>query len=221
LSFIYKKQLGTFLTNPQAFRFLNSIDECYSNLLKPNIIHENFHTVGFIDRSHSIYRAACATALAGQHTETFILIRPIIENAAIALNIHVQPSLSEVFDNRHNPPDGLSNSKDAFQNKNLQNVIKQINPNIGNAYKIIYDYCVDFGSHPNPGSFYTGMELKKDSNTVGILYSSVGDEKQARSLKILAQAGLCGLRIYQLILYEKFRQLGIDSIITATISDLK
>jgi hypothetical protein len=88
-----QQQFATFANFQWAYAILREIDDCLfvaaSNLNQPQDVLGAILLI----RSHSAYRAACATATATQLPETFVLLRSGLEYAGYALHISKTPAL--------------------------------------------------------------------------------------------------------------------------------
>lgn len=213
LTAVFEQQVATAVNHESAFAVLSDIDGCFLRFALNADNTKNIFETFFFTRCHSIFRAACATALAGQCQETFVLARPILEYAAAALLVHDEPNHQDTFLNRSLGKKGRQDSRDTFNHGQHCRVIASHDQRLKEIYCILYDQCIDFGSHPNEQGLVSGLEVEHiDEKTVfDTSYLVPGTIEQRFCMKALAETALCALRIFQFIFPERFMLLSITA----------
>lgn len=213
LTAVFEQQVATAVNHEIAFAVLNDIDSSFLRFaLNAGNTQNTFETFFFM-RCHSIFRAACATALAGQCQETFVLARPILEFAAAALLVRDKPAHQNTFLNRGRTKNEKEDSKKIFNHHQFSIVIANHDERLKKIYCTLYDQCIDFGSHPNQQGLVSGLKVEHtDEKTVfDTSYLVPGTIEQRFCMKALAETALCALRIFQFIFPERFMLLGITA----------
>jgi hypothetical protein len=211
LNDVHSNQQATFHNMKDRYAQLQGIDECFfkvgTNLINP----KNALAGLFMLRSHSAYRAACATAMSGQASETFVLLRSCLEYAGYALRINTKPQLGKLWLNRHKDAESLGRVRNEFSNANVQAEVIGHSKKIGGIYHEMYERAVDFGGHPNDRAVTGSLKILEsgDAKKLTQVFLHAGDLAMKHALKSTAQVGLCSLHIFQLIFTEKFEILGV------------
>jgi len=162
-------------------------------------------------------KAATGLALAGQVVECFVMLRSALEYAAYSLAIFEQPSLEEVFINRHMSDADTSVMKAKFRISEVRDAVERHDPDLAKNFDLFYQRSIDFGGHPNPHGTFSAMAMHEEGGqTIITTWAMTGDEKAlAHALKSTAQVGLTVLYIFQHTLKAKFELLGIRAEIEA------
>lgn len=174
LDAIFEKA-GTSLTNPQ-------------NLVAPF----------FLYRSHSAFRAAIATALAGQSVETFVLLRSSLEFAGYGLYIHSDPKLEKIWFDRHE--NSASRIASNFKMPKIRAAIKARDTRLDEVFNTLYTRCIDSGAHPNERAVHGSLAIQEEdgTNTLQQIYLHGEGTAWRAAMKATAEVGLCSLFMFQL-----------------------
>ncbi len=201
-------QFASFQNCPNGFLRLNGINDCFERISKNMNNPSNLLPVLLFARSHSAYISACGAALAGASPESFAMNRLGIEYAGYALLIHAQPNLGEVWLNRGNDKSAV---RRAFTVTAIRECIEGVDRKLATIFSNIYDYAIDLGAHPNEMAVTGSMTIAKsgDDRAFAVRYFDERPLMICHAMKSAAEAGLCSLHIFQHILPERFRLLGI------------
>jgi hypothetical protein len=157
-----QQQFATFANFQWAYAILREIDDCLflaaSNLNQPQDVLGAILLI----RSHSAYRAACATATATQIPESYVLQRSALEYAGYALYIPQNPGLGEAWLRRHEDAMALRKVRDSFTASKVEKSVADTDAKLGAIYKQLYQSTIDFGGHPNERA--VSGSLAKDEN---------------------------------------------------------
>jgi hypothetical protein len=210
---VRKQQFATFANFPWAYNILREIDDCFDvaarNLNQPKAVLPAF----FLVRSHSAYRAACATATAGQLPESSVLLRSSLEYAGYALHIFRHPALEETWLRRHDDAASLSAVRNAFSATSIEKTIMETEAKLGKIYKELYQRTIDFGGHPNERGVSSNMLLEESGNEKQLLkiYLHANALNIMNSFAEVARIGFCCLHIFQHIFKERFSLLDLKN----------
>lgn len=98
---IHRNQQGNRDRFPKRYRLIQRVDDCFTGIkIHIGDAQPTFTGPMFL-RSQYAYKAAAGMALAGQFSESFVLMRSCLEYAGYAILIFTSPHLEEVFLNRH------------------------------------------------------------------------------------------------------------------------
>ncbi len=208
-----QQQFATFANLRWAFAILKEIDDCWllaaSNLNQP----QDVLSALLLIRSHSAYRAACATAMATQTPESFVLLRSALEYSGYALHISKNPNLGEVWLRRHDDAESMKAVKKAFQTAAIENTVALTDAKLGDIYKTLYQSTIDYGAHPNERAL--SGNIRSDKDTVLSIYLHADELNIVNCLKSVALVGLTCLNLFQNIFSARFLLLGLQERIFA------
>ena len=108
-------QFATFFAKPGVVQKLIAIDALFVTVSKGWLNPNGVLAVFLLHRCHGAFRAAAGLAMAGQVAETYPACRAMLEFAAYAVHIHRNPTLSEIWLNRHQNGTSMKAQKTAFQ----------------------------------------------------------------------------------------------------------
>lgn len=193
------------------------------NLLKD--IHESFVKIGsnlnntaefiaslFLYRVHSSYLAGIRLSLSGQIPETYTILRSCIENALYGFFISKNPNKFDIWINRHCDQKSKNIVRNEFSSGNLFRYLKAENLKAHNISKKLYDYCIDFGAHPNERSITSILRMDESKKKLDYKLSYLTDDLLLlkSAIKSTAQVGVCTLDTFSLIFKERFEILGVS-----------
>jgi hypothetical protein len=205
-------QFVTFATKNEEYRKLREIDDAFlligGQLLNP----KNPLSANLLFRSHSSFRAACSTSMAGHAPETYALLRSCLEQAAYGLYIFKNPELGFKWLDRHQDADSMKAMKKAFLAVNVAKEVECVDSKLGEIYHTLYERTIDFGGHPNVMSVTGNMTMKHQEDRVVFthLYLHGNDDAMAMALKTTAQVGITSLHVFQHVFPERFMLLGLQ-----------
>lgn len=215
LEIAFRNRFATFVKKGDWFQKLAELDRCFI------IIETNWTNPGDDDiissslfvRCHSMYRAACEHALAGQTDAAYPQIRACLEYAAYALHIHKNPGLDEKWLIREESDVTKKSVKNEFTVKNIRDTIVASNQQAATVFDQLYNWAIDNGAHPNEMSVTGNLNLNKDGDRAVFKHIQLhGDGLALDScLKTTAQTGVCALEILQEAFQARFELLGVRS----------
>jgi hypothetical protein len=157
-------QLATFTTISPAFNMFRDVDACFINIAESMEKSQTSQlSLIFFARCHAAHRAACGTSMAGQLSETFVLLGSCLEYSGYALLIHHEPHLDMVWLHRHNGGDALSKMRGVFTATKAKKAVQSTDPGLGDWYSDLYEDAIDFGGQPNPKGIMPIIRSDKDS----------------------------------------------------------
>jgi hypothetical protein len=131
---VRQNQRATFHNKRTAYRLIKEVDACFTkigiNMLNP----KDALTPVFFYRCHSAFRAACATAMAGQNVETYVLLRSCLEHAAYGLFIHKVKGMSKTWLDRNENADAKKLVIREFQLKKIRSVIEACDKRLAEVF---------------------------------------------------------------------------------------
>jgi hypothetical protein len=162
-------------------------------------------------RCHSVYRAACATSMAGQAAETFVLLRSCLEYAAYGFAMFRDPKLATVWLERHEDAQSRRASVQEFQIIKIREMIDGVDTGLTSVFQELYDRAIDFGAHPNVRAAGSNMAIEERDGMTYIIQQYTNKEGDALELGLrsTAQVGVCCLMLFQHAYQAKFLLLGV------------
>jgi hypothetical protein len=164
--------------------------------------------------SHSAYRAACDSVMAGQLQEAQPQLRSCLEYAGYALHMNANPGHATIWAQRSDSDAARSASKNAFKAVDIQTSIQQKDSTLGSQYKTLYDRTIDYGAHPNELGVFSRVRRVKTADGVeyNLLYLQ-DDEGMALKLacRTAAQVGVCALLVFNEVFPDRYKAAGIDA----------
>jgi hypothetical protein len=163
-------------------------------------------------RSQYAFKAAAGMALAGQEGEVFGMMRLCLEHAGYALTIFVEPTLEQVFLNRHLDDASMKGQKQAFTIGNIRENIAKFDSSLADTFKKFYDRTIDLGAHPNPAGVMNMARIEKPqadaSGGIMTLALTTEDLSLRHAMQYTAQVGLTALLIFEHNFQSKLRVAG-------------
>lgn len=208
-------QFSTFHNKKSRYDEFSTIDGCFDKIAKNIINPSNPVSAVLLIRCHSAFRVACATRMAGQGAETFVLLRSCLEYAAYGFAIFAKPSLTTVWLNRHENDQSKKVSVSEFQINKIRKMIDKVDTRLTVVFGTLYDTAIDLGAHPNERAATSNMAISKKTGQTFITQDYLqGDGFFLEyGLKFTAQVGVCCLLLFQHAYPEKFMLLGVRDII--------
>ena len=205
---------------PERYRTIQRVDDCFAAGAAKHLgdVKPMFTGPMFL-RSHYAYKTAAGMTLAGQFCESFVLMRSCLEYAGYAIRLFADPSLEEVFLNRHTDKASKNALRKNFEISTITNAISGFDKNLSGIFKDMYDRSIDFGGHPNPHGMLGSSNIDKDNDeqitSMSTFALAINPKTIEFAMHKVAQVGLTTLCIFELMFKGKFELLGIRAKIDA------
>jgi hypothetical protein len=194
---------------PDQYALLRRVNICLSEACKNLINPEPIMCALLFARCQYAYKAAAGMALSGQVVEAFVMARSCLEYAGYALIIFADPSLENVWTNRHVSDADMQAQKRAFRAGEIYKIVKSFDPTLANVFSALYERTIDFGGHPNPHGTFSAMKIGEDNSIA--TFALVTDQYTLQhAMKSVAQIGLAALFIFRHIFEDKFELVGVS-----------
>ncbi|MTD94879.1 hypothetical protein GIW81_11105 [Hyphomicrobium sp. xq] len=209
----HQNQYATFVGKRDTMAKLVSMDALFARVTKDWINPPSQILAMLFIRCHGAYRTACSLAMSGQAAECYVQCRSVLEYAAYGVHINRNPSLGNVWLDRHVDEAGLKASKKAFQHVAVVDSVKAANRHAAERFETIYQRTIDFGGHPNERSVTANIQVTEEPDRRQMLAILLhGDGVQLdMALKTVAQCGMIALELLETIYGPKFQLLGIKT----------
>lgn len=125
-----------------------------------------------------MFLAGARMALSGHSAAVFPLLRTALESASYAMIIERDPTLIDVWTNRHQSEADKKASRNAFTFERGAIHLKGLAPEIYGLAKQAYEGAIDYGAHPNVKGVAGHLSIDDESDdnytavTITALYSS-------------------------------------------------
>jgi hypothetical protein len=205
----------------EPYRLIQRVNYCFVTaqqaLVDPKPVSSGVRVLCL--RSQYAFKSAAGMALAGQEGEAFAVMRLCLEHAGYALKIFTEPTLEQVFLNRHHDDASKKAQKQAFTIGNIRQSIANFDSSLAETFQKFYDRTIDLGAHPNPAGVLNMAKIEKPqadvSGGITALALTTDDLSLRHAMQNTAQVGLIALLIFGHIFNAKFELLGIRDEIDA------
>jgi hypothetical protein len=166
-------------------------------------------------RCMASFRAACSHAMAGQVREVFVSARVQLEDAGMAVHLHRDQSLEEVWLRRNDSAGAERKQRDACAIHLVIKSVKAANRHAGERFEKLYKEAIDFGAHPNQRAVTAHLKIAQgaDQLTMNAVMQHGDGVQLDYGLKFAAQCGVVCLEMLEIPFKAKFEILGISAAI--------
>lgn len=203
--------VANFAHASSEFRLLHRVDELLQRIATNQIEPQSALVALLLLRTHSAYRAATLIAASGMPTDTYPLVRTILETAGYALLIHRDSTLGTAWLSRDDGPIEKRIVRNTFTVRAVKDALMQVDPGLLRVFDSLYEYCIDFGAHPNEKSLTANMSMTEEGKTKNykVQYLHGNTTFTAGAMKNTARAGLFALHAFQHTMSARFELLGL------------
>lgn len=206
-------QIATFANKKAAYSLMSEIDSCFVRGVKDMINPKDMVAPLTYMRAHSAWRTACGTAMAGQLTETYALLRLALEFAAYSLFMSETPGMTELWLKRNDDEAAKRKMRDAFKLSVLRETIEKHDRKLADVFQHLYELSIDQGAHPNQFGVTGSTQIKEgdDRKVFEQIYLHGDGVQMDATLKVVVEVGICCLLILQHIatFTTRFQLLGL------------
>jgi hypothetical protein len=161
-------------------------------------------------RAFGCFLGAVRLSSSGQMTETWILLRALIENCLYAFYIFESPERADIWVNRHKDEASNKKCKDTFKVGSIWAELKMRSKRIANEAKTLYDKAIDWGAHPNERSLFPNIVPKPNGSGFSLRLVNANPAFIRASVIYTIRTSLFTFRIFNLVFPEVFGQPNID-----------
>ncbi|MBI1245589.1 MAG: hypothetical protein GC202_11335 [Alphaproteobacteria bacterium] len=217
-----ENRYATFVQNPELHHKLANIDDVFYGYCSKSTDPKNLVSASLIYRCHSAFRAASSLATAGHGVETMTAVRMLLEMIGYAAYIHENEELTKLWLNRHTDDQTRERMKREFTIRNVKGRLRKLDVKDADVFDILYERAIDFGAHPNPQGVLASLDIidTRDGKKINTIYLHGGDLTMMHSIKTVATAGVCAIRIASKLYYEEFENFGLMPAIRTISIDL-
>ncbi|WP_416193377.1 hypothetical protein [Nitrobacter sp. TKz-YC01] len=125
--------------------------------------------------AYQMFLGAARMALSGHPAAVFPLLRTALESASYGYLMEQQPTLSEVWGNRHRSEADKRACRNAFTFDKAIKGFAHKAPDIGRLAKEAYEGAIDYGAHPNLKGVFGHVSINEDrpDGMVAVTYTSL------------------------------------------------
>lgn len=161
-------------------------------------------------RAFGCFLGAVRLSSSGQMTETWILLRALIENCLYAFYIFESPERADIWVNRHKDETSNKKCKDTFKVGSIWAELKIRSKRTANEAKTLYDKAIDWGAHPNERSLFPNLVPKPNGSGLSLRLVNANPAFIRASVIYTIRTSLFTFRIFNLVFPEVFGQPKID-----------
>lgn len=213
--FIETARRNTFATFVQArpvWDRLSRIDGLFRRAIEAMNNSRAWFAGFFMLRSHASYLGGVRLSVSGQLPEAYMVMRGCLENALYGLFLHENPGLRLVWLRRHEDNASRRRVREEFRIGPILDLLEAKDATTGRAARYLYERTIDYGAHPNEMALLSVLRQSNNTDSVRFDVNYLSDASTPAlglCLKTNAQIGVCGLRIFRLVIPERFTILGL------------
>ncbi len=200
-----------FANNPPDLKRLRKVDTAFLKIVEHQRQPRNVVVSLLLISAHTAFRAASNIIMSGMPTQSYPLIRNVLEHAGYAAMIARDPALGEVWLRRHDSPETKKKQRNMFSTTAMKAAVGAFDTALLKRWDYLYEYTIDFGGHPNERSLTSNLEIDDEgpTKTYKVQYLQGDTLFVQGAMKNLARAGLTALFTFQHTMPERFQLLGL------------
>lgn len=200
-----------------VMKALKEVDALFRGVLRiPYKPKEEILLPSFVGRSHSAYLSSIQLSTAGQVPEAYPAIRLCLENALYGLFIQDDPTIheeiperSKIWLDRGINDEATRMCRNTFAYGKVRDHLISRDNVLGEYAAALYERTITYGAHPNFYAHATTSDLAaEDGGNIQHFLPNTSACKLC--IQTAVQAGMCSLRVFGLILKERFDAGGIS-----------
>lgn len=207
-----RNTLATFVRTRRVWGLLGRIDGAFWRAVEGMNNARAWFAGFFLLRAHASYLGAVRLSASGQVPEAYIVLRGCLENALYGFFLHENPGLRAVWLSRHDDDASRQRVRDEFRTFRMLDLLETKDRETGRAARTLYERTIDFGAHPNEMALLTVLRHSEEEGAVRFDLNYLSDDSTpalALCLKTKAQVGVWSLRVFRLVVPERFDLLGL------------
>ncbi len=213
-SFIDNTRRNSFATyaNLRAdYATLSEIDAVFRKLTESLYNTRDWFASFFLLRAHSGFLAGSHLAMSGQVAEAYAALRLCLENGLYGHYLAKNQASQETWLRRHDSEEAKRRVREEFKIRTLFDTLSASNKTEGTAAELLYEFCIDYGAHPNERALTQSlkMEPRKETINLEIVYLSADPVVVGLCLSAAARVGVSVLGIFRLVFKERFDLTGL------------
>jgi hypothetical protein len=208
-------QWATFVNKRPQIRKLIAIDAEFARVTEGWTNSDREIPAQLFLRCMASFRAAAGHAMAGQVREVFVVSRAQLEDAGLAIHLHRDQLLEEVWLRRNDSPAAEKKQRDACAIHLVIKAVKAANRHAGARFEKLYKEAIDFGAHPNQRAVTANLKMEREPHqitTKAIMQHGDGVQLDY-ALMFVARCGVVCLETLETAFKAKFTLLGISQAI--------
>ena len=208
----YKNTNSTINNLTSYYNRLDGIHKAYRKIIANIDNSDDWFSAFFLFRAHSSFLASVQLSTSGQLPEAYMVQRGCLEDSLYGLYFHKHPELRETWLRRHDNKQAKRKVKNVFRISILMELLKSIDPKLGDIIHNHYEQTIDYGAHTNERSLTTALKQQDGKNKTTFKYNYFNNSQLAFELclKTNARVGVGSLLIFKIIFKTRFELLGIS-----------
>jgi len=207
-----KNAHASFVKMPREFKRIVFFDELFRLGIDCSSHSKLWFQNFFFLKSHSAYLGAARLSSSAETSELPMVLRGALEWSLYGHFFQYHQDLAETWLNL-----GELHKKDPavvykFSRKRLLKCLQEKSPALGQKAEKLYSYLIESGAHPNELSLSSSISIDQTQSNVSIknVYLSSNPKIIKMGLLTTAKVGYCCLKIWELLLKERFEIIGIS-----------
>jgi hypothetical protein len=206
-----RNTLGVFVHYKEWFTLLQGIDGLFENLWKGFVDPPSFYQPLLFMRAHSCFRAAVRLSTSGQLPEAYSLARGAIECAIYGFHFDNSLDGIQTWVARDESEAGRKQARKDLAFGPILTKLEARHADIGRIARLLYEFTIDAGAHPNRKSVTLAMEVVETNETVSANLDmlNISNLPLVACLKTNAQVGISVLQVFGLVFPDRYNELGM------------
>lgn len=207
-----KNAHATFANMPKEFNLIVSCDELFRLGIECSSHSKHWFENFFFLKSHSAFLCGARLSMSAETSELPMVLRGSLEWSLYGHFFHNHQDLAETWLNLRELREKDPNVVYKFSRKRLLKCLQDKSSILGEKAEKLYDYLIEAGAHPNELSLSSTTNMEKINTNVFIknFYLSSSPDGIKYALSNTYHVGYCCLRIWELLLKERFEIMGIS-----------
>lgn len=161
-------------------------------------------------RTSSCFLGAAMLSCSGQLTETYTLLRAIIENTLYAFYIFGNPKRATIWEERHKDEDCTKKCRETFNIRSIWDELKKRSRSLEKDTRRFYNMAIDYGAHPNERSVFTNIRSRQDGSGYLLFIHNTDAAFIRATICATIHASLLTFRILAFMFPEVFNQSNLN-----------
>jgi hypothetical protein len=211
----------TYRNLPGYFEMLEGVGDIFmtaSNVIGYSNL-SNYVTLLLLQRACGNYFSSVRLSSSGQLPESYVLLRACVEDGLYAFNVYSEPKSAQIWLDRHENEQSRKDSKKLFQLKVLQDNLIQANQQLGRNIQSDYEWCIDYGAHPNERAITTNLSFTGKKMFLELLNTTEGVFQMCLSMCVTC--GLDVIKVFNLIYPDDFKKFNAEQRVDSIHSQFK
>jgi len=202
----------SFINLKSHFKLLQKTNEIFIDAFEQittNTIERDIAGL-LLGRAFGCFLGAVRLSSSGQMTETWVILRSLIENGLYAFYIFENPERVDIWVNRRKDEDSKKKCRNTFIVAKILGELNKKSRVIAKEATKLYNMAIDWGAHPNERSLFPNIVPKPNGSGLSLRLINPDPAFIRTSVIFTIRTSLFTFRIFNLVFPEVFGQPNVD-----------